>query len=84
MNRYISARPRLGLMPRASRLLLCTLPFLLAILCEHAARLYALVRSGAGGIHLQMGSELDYLLAAFAILTAGALLLDVSERHDPS
>ena len=83
MNRYISTRQKRGLMPRASRLLLCTLPVLLCILCEHAARLYALAQRGAIGIHLQMGAELEYIVAAFTILISGALLLDASERHDP-
>ena len=83
MNQYISTHPKRRLMPRASRLLLCTLPVLLCILCEHAARLHALVQRGAVGVHLQMGAELEYIVAAFTILTAGALLLDASERHDP-
>ena len=83
MKRYISPRPKWGLMPQASRLLLCTLPVLLGILCEHAARLYALASGGAVGIGLLMGAELEYSCAALAILTAGALLLDVSERKDP-
>ena len=83
MSRYIISRGKHGLMPRASRLLLYTLPVLLAVLCEHAARLYTLVDSGALGVHLQMGAELEYLIASITILTTGALLLDISVRRDP-
>ena len=82
MKRYIPTRSKCGLMPQASRLLLYTLPVLLGVLCEHAARLYALASGGAVGIHLQLGAELEYACAAFAIVTAGALLLDISERKD--
>ena len=64
----------------ASKLCLIGLPLLLVGLCDTAARLHTQMQAGATGIMLRLGYDFECIVAGFAVLVGGVLLLDYMER----
>ena len=70
------------LSPRATHLGLMGFPLLLAGIWGIASRLHTLKLTGAVGIMLHLGDEIEYIVAGLCILIGGMLLLDYMERRE--
>ena len=77
----LKAKKKIGLTRLAGRLCIIGMIILTLGTFDVAARLYEGFMSGAVGIMLHMGYEIEALMAGGAILTGGTLLLDYMERQ---
>ena len=73
-------KKKIGFTPTASKLCLIGLPLLLAGFCDIAARLHTRLLAGATGVMLRLAYDVECIVAGFAVLVGGVLLLDYMER----
>ena len=73
-------KEKIGFTPIASKLCLAGLPLLLMGFCDTVARLHTQMQAGSKGIMLRLGYDFECIVAGFAILVGGVLLLDYMER----
>lgn len=79
-NQKTKVKNKIGPTRLAGRLWLTGMIILTLGVCDVAARLYDGLRAGAIGLMLNLGYDIECLMAGAAILTGGALLLDYMER----
>ena len=81
-KKYIQKNSFYRFSPHATRLLYIGTVVLLMGIVDVAFRLYTAHMSGAVGVMLHIGYDIECLMAGVAILTGGVFLLDYMEKQE--